>query len=110
MSRPGDRLRAFAFLICNDATMARVIDPIVADLRWEHGEAVRRGKRWSSRWIRVAATFTLLKVMVATMDWTPDNSDLLARTAGYSLAAIAAVTMLFAMPTFLTPSAPQAYV
>jgi hypothetical protein len=89
--------------------MERVVDPIVADLQWEHGQAMRRGQRWRSRGIRVAATFSLLKVMVAKMDWIPDSRGPVMRTAAYSLAATVCVTMLFAVPTFLNPLAPQAY-
>jgi len=107
--RPGDRLRALAAGLCDQPTMQRVIDPIVADLQLEHGEAVRRGQRWRGRSIRVAAAVTLVRVMVAKMDWIPDGRGPVMRTAAYSLAAIACVTMLFAVPTFLNPMGPQPY-
>jgi hypothetical protein len=107
--RPGDRLRALAAGLCDQTTMHRVIDPIVADLRLEYGEAMRLGQRWRGRLLRVAATFTLLRIMVAKMNWIPDGRGPVMRTAVYSLAATVCVTILFAVPTFLNPLAPQAY-
>jgi hypothetical protein len=64
VTRPGDRLRAFAAGWCCPETMERVIDPLIADLQREHGEAVRRGLMWRSRWIQIAGWFAFLKVIV----------------------------------------------
>ena len=36
MTRPGDRLRRFAAIVCGPETMARLVDPIVADLQAEY--------------------------------------------------------------------------
>jgi hypothetical protein len=83
--------------------MALVVDPLIADLQREHAEARRRGHVWRSRWLRFGGTVDFWKVMVA-MDSTPNERGLLLRTAGYSVAAIAAVTMLFAMPIFFNTS------
>ena len=54
MIRPGDRLRSMASRVCGAAAMERLIDPVIADLQCEHGEAIRRGQVWRSRWIRMA--------------------------------------------------------
>ena len=40
--------------IFDHKTMERVVDPLLADLQKEHAEAIRRGRVWKSRWIRLA--------------------------------------------------------
>ena len=52
MKRPGRWLRAAASRICAPRTMERVVDPIVADLQREYGEAARAGRSWRAAWIR----------------------------------------------------------
>ena len=54
MTRPGWRLRGMAARIFDHKTMERVVDPLLADLQKEHAEAIRRGRVWKSRWIRLA--------------------------------------------------------
>ena len=74
MSRPGDRLRAFAAGWCSPETMTRLIDPVIADLRHEHAEAVSRGRVWKSRFIHVGAWLAFLKVLIicalSKREWT----------------------------------------
>jgi hypothetical protein len=109
VTQAGDRLRAIAACVCDPWTLERVVDPLIADLKFEHLQAVRDGRRWRSRSIRVKAAWSLLKVVIA-MDWTPAGNGPVMRTAGYSLAAIVCVTLLLALPTFLSPLAlPTAY-
>ena len=67
MTRPGTRLRALARRICDAQTMERLIDPAIADLQCEHGEAMRRGQIWRSRWARVAGYIALSKVAVIAL-------------------------------------------
>lgn len=69
MNRPGDRLRAFAAQWCCPDTMARFIDPMIADLQQEHADALRRGQRWRSRSLRAAAAAAFVKVMILCA-WT----------------------------------------
>jgi hypothetical protein len=63
MSRPGMRLRSFAQRFCDPTTMARLIDPVIADLQCEHAEAVRHGRRWRSRGVRIASGIAFCKVL-----------------------------------------------
>jgi Lipopolysaccharide export system permease LptF/LptG len=64
MPRPGDRLRALGARICSAKTMERLIDLVIADLQTEWAEAIRQGRAWRSRWVRIAGYVTLLKVVV----------------------------------------------
>jgi hypothetical protein len=42
--RPGTRLRAIAERFCSSLAMERLIDPVIADLQWEHAAAIDRGQ------------------------------------------------------------------
>ena len=93
MTRPGDRLRALAARWCRETTMARVIDPGVADLQKEYGEAITCGRVWKSQWIRIAGYVALIKVIACciwegTMQshdgWTMDDRRVLFRTMARS--------------------------
>jgi lipopolysaccharide export LptBFGC system permease protein LptF len=64
MTRPGDRLRAMAARVCSATTMERLIDPLVADMQTEYAEAVRQGRVWRGRWVRIAGYVAMLKVLV----------------------------------------------
>jgi len=43
MKRPGARVRAIAARLCRTDTMARLVDPTLADLQAEHSVACRVG-------------------------------------------------------------------
>jgi hypothetical protein len=92
MSRPGDRLRAFAARVCSADTMARLIDPVIADIQAEHAHALQRGRVWRSRWIRLAGDIAFAKVFVMC-EWSAacDTGPLI-RAVGCSLGAVALVT------------------
>ena len=62
MTRPGTRLRALARRFCDPATLERLIDPVLADLQFEHAEAVRDGRLWRARRIRLASYMAFCKV------------------------------------------------
>ncbi len=106
MTRPGDRIRRLAARVYGAATMARLIDPIVADLQHEHAEALREGRVWKSRRVRLAGYLALLKVM-ALHGGSSAESSASRRMIAYAIAVTAAVTMLFALPplfALMTPS------
>jgi hypothetical protein len=42
--------------------MERLIDPVIADLQCEHAEAMRHGRLWRARWVRVASVIAFCKV------------------------------------------------
>jgi hypothetical protein len=102
MTRPGDRLRAFAARWCCADTMARIVDPLIADLQVEHAEATRLGQRWNARRIHVAGWFAFFKVIVvctwtsglAWHRWTADERRMFVRTLTVSSVLIIAVTAL----------------
>jgi hypothetical protein len=95
--------------LCDRSTMERVIDPVIADLRREHREALGRGQVWRSRWIRIAGYVAFWKVALmtissstrATRDWTAADSHAVSRTIGFSLAAMAALILFQAVPALL---------
>jgi len=40
MTEPGERLRRIASVVCSHQTMRRLVDPVIADLQFERGEAM----------------------------------------------------------------------
>jgi lipopolysaccharide export LptBFGC system permease protein LptF len=75
--------------------MARLIDPVIADLQAEHAQALRDGRMWRSRWVRLAGYIAFAKVFVMC-EWSPvDDRRPLIRAVGFSLCAIAIVTTAF---------------
>lgn len=87
-TRPGARLRAFAARVCSEAALRRWIDPVIADLQYEHAELLRHGRRWRARWARIAACLRILQ-LVAIHD---------GGSRGFALIASAAmITMLTAV-------------
>jgi hypothetical protein len=107
LTHAGDRLRALAARLCSAATMERLIDPILADLRMEYREAVRHGRAWRSRWVRIAGYGGFLKAiavyaggrsMQSLRNWPADDRRGLGRTLGFSGAATAVATLLLMAP------------
>jgi hypothetical protein len=82
--------------------MERVIDPLIADLQREYGEAVRRGRIWRSRWIQTAGWLTFFKVLVVCAGthlttaerWTADDRKSLVRAAVISAITAVVITVL----------------
>jgi hypothetical protein len=82
--------------------MARVVDPLIADLQREHADAVRSGRVWKSRWIQIAAWIAFVKVMalcaaasLTTLEeWTPDDRKSLARAALITAVTTVVITVL----------------
>lgn len=104
MTRPGTRLRTFAARVCSAATMERLIDPVIADLQAEHGEAVRAGRVWRSRWalvvgyIACAKVFALAGLLGAWPNWSRDDRRGLKQMAWYTLAITFGVSVLIGLP------------
>jgi hypothetical protein len=61
----GRRLRAWAVRCCDTRTIEFLIDPLITDWQAEHDEAVRLGQRWRRRWLPLAYTLALIKVVVS---------------------------------------------
>jgi len=86
--------------------MAAVIDPTIADVQLEHERAVRSGRIWKSRLIRVAAAIVFLKVM-AICAWrdglsparlSVDDRKVLARSLATAFALTAVLTAVLEIP------------
>ena len=95
MTRPGDRLRAFAARVFDARTMERVIDPAVADLRIE-----RRLWLGYLALIKVIVMCGLGGAMQVFQSWSDDERATLGRAAGVSAIALPLLTALFAWPLF----------
>ena len=65
MTRPGTRLRALAARLCAPTTMARLVDPAIADLQSEYEEASRTGGRWRRCWIWIRGHLAFFTMIVA---------------------------------------------
>ena len=103
MRRPGDRLRLFAARWCRPDTMARVIEPLIADLQLEHAQAVRSGRVWKARAIHTAGWIAFLKVLTAcawtdtislSHGWTADDRKALLSAVAFSSLMIAIAVVL----------------
>jgi len=107
MSRPGDRLRATAARMFDQRTMAQVVDPLIADLQVEYAEAIRDGRVWRGRCILAAGLVGFFKtIALCAADeairspggWTVDDHSAMSRTLGFSVAAIAVMTVALEIP------------
>lgn len=117
MSQPGSRLRAFAWWCCAD-TLARIVDPLIADLQHEHARAIRAGQIWRSRALQVGGWMALLKVLaicawrddLSARNWTADDRRALIRSLAFSGAIMVAFTglNLLTVPTALLRSSHSA--
>jgi hypothetical protein len=109
MNRPGDRLRAIAARVCGDETMERLIDPLVADLQTEYAEAVRQGRVWKSRRVRMTGYVAFWKVIAVVAcggaidtphDRTVDDRQTLRRAIGFSISGMVVATLLLTVLGF----------
>jgi hypothetical protein len=104
--RPGGRLRALAARVCAPATRELLIDPLIADLQFEHARATRAGRRWRARRLRLSACIAFWKTLglcatrravVGTRAWAAADNHAMGRTLGYSAAIITALVLLLAL-------------
>ena len=94
MMAPTGRLRRFLSRHCSTATMERLVDPILTDIRVEAAKA----GRWTNLWIHLAGVAALFKALATYgwsqfwmfREWPDDDRRVLVRTLAYSVAATAA--------------------
>jgi hypothetical protein len=109
MARPGDWLRPLAARVCTPATLARLIDPLIADLQFENHRAIAAGRIWRSRRLRLAGYVAFWRTLgihtagasmraIAAAAVADDRA--LGRTIGFSAAAISAMALLLALLPF----------
>ena len=93
MSLPGSILYRLARQVCDDVTVARVLDAWLADLRFEYAGSAR----WSKRiWIRLAYTaawFDSLSRVLCRSEGIP-------RAVAFQVGGIIATAILFVIPAF----------
>jgi lipopolysaccharide export LptBFGC system permease protein LptF len=105
MMLPGARVRAIASRWFARTTIERVIDPILADLQSEYGEARARGSSWRARWCVIQGYLDLGRAVlwlgvrnVCDANGTTD----LQRIWMVSLAAFAVLTLIWTLPPLLS--------
>jgi len=107
MTRPGLSLRALAARVCSARTLDRLIDPTIADLQREHGQARRRGAIWTARWVRLRGCLSVATLLTyaavgdasyAIGHWNPGEAAYLRRSSIVFLATTIVTTMLITYP------------
>src|SRR5262245_49617257 len=94
MSRPGDRLRAFAARLIAPEAMTGVIDPVISDLQHEYRQALEQNRTWRAAWVRLAGYAAFAKVLMLC-EWSGEEIGSLMRVALYSIAATIPFTAVF---------------
>lgn len=95
MTRPGDRLRAFAAALFDAQTMERVIDPALADL-----QAERRGVAGYVAVVKVISVCAAGGSMNTFDVWSHDERRIAGRAVWIGVIALALFTLLVAWPPF----------
>jgi len=106
MMLPGDRLRSLAGRVCSPDTMRRVIDPLLADLQFEHDNAMKAGQILRARRLRFGGYLAFWRALgicatrasIGAIQAADDGA--LGRTIGYSAGAISAIALLLALLPF----------
>ena len=106
MTRPGDGLRRIAARVCDQRTMERLVEPIVADLQAEYDTAAAQGD-WRARWLvwrGYGAFWKALGLHCIMSTFQPsrsDSNDSMRRVAAFSIGALAIMTALLVVPPML---------
>jgi len=74
MRQPGDRLRALAARMCSTRALERVLDPAIADMRWEHQDALRHRRVFRAAWVRAAGSLTVLYLIASHLCLNPADA------------------------------------
>jgi lipopolysaccharide export LptBFGC system permease protein LptF len=104
MTRPGDRVRSVASRLFRSETMERVIDPVLADLQCEYGEARAHGLLWRARLSLVRSYFGFARALLwlgartACRPLVEGPRSEAARTCLVSVFASAIVTIALVIP------------
>ena len=101
MTQPGDRLRRLASRVCDEASMTRVIDPILADLQWEDAEVSTRSP-WRRRLVRARARLAFWRALTLHLCTRASGPDpRLAKPWGVVALVLAVVTAILAITAAL---------
>jgi hypothetical protein len=105
MTLPGHHIRRWASRVFSTQTMARVIDPMLADLQLEYSRAQAAGRRWRARGIQLVGYVTCMRVAVlcgtqsawkVVRETSGDDLRALRRMVGFTTLFAILVTGLFA--------------
>ena len=109
MTRPGDGLRWIAARFCDQRTMERLVEPIVADLQAEYDAAAAHAAR-RARWLvwrGYGAFWKALALHCIMSTFYPsgsDSNDSMGRVVAFSLGALTLMTALLILPPMLDAS------
>lgn len=110
MSRAGIWLHRFASRVYGRTTMERLIEPILADMRYEHEQAVERGQRWRSRQARTAGYLGFWRAVLlhaaasvpgAVLGVAAANGWLMGRTVAIVSVTFVGLTAMMVLPSLL---------
>ena len=102
MTQPGERLRHLASRVCSERTLRRLVDPVVADLQFEHVDALARGDRWRGRVATCRAVVALGRILCHRL--VPALRDELPADAMWRVSrAVFAATALLTMAIWMLP-------
>jgi hypothetical protein len=102
MNGPGSWLRAFAVLLCRPATIERLIDPIVSDLRIEYAAAL--GGSWRRRSVLLRAYVGFWKAVAVHAALSlggrgaAGDDAVFGRAVAFSCLGFAVATVLLTLP------------
>jgi lipopolysaccharide export LptBFGC system permease protein LptF len=105
MLLPGQSLRRFAVRVLPEATIRRVVDPVLADWQAEYEQAASRASTWERRWVRYSGYGILLRALVVYgcfrlaapwHGWSSDDRSSLSRMLVTTAAATVALIGLLA--------------
>lgn len=111
MSRAGSWLHRVASRLYGTTTMERLIEPILADLRYEHEQAVERGQRWRSWQARTAGYLGFWRAVLlhaaasvpgAVLGVAAANGWLIGRTVVIASVTFFGLTAMMVLPSLLS--------
>ncbi len=112
MKRPGVRLRVTAARLFDRSTLERLIDPLIADLQFEHAEALREGRRWRGRWIAITGCIAFWKVAIHAwfaMNWQGARAIAAAISTGMLITTLAVLVVLANTPATISTRGKMAW-
>ncbi len=107
MTRPGERIRAIASRLLPSEAMESVIDPIVADLQCEYGDAMTENQPWRARltlvrsYVGLASALIRLGIRYLCDPRIGNPGSDVARTWIVSVLAFAILTFTLVLPPLL---------
>jgi hypothetical protein len=112
VNRPGLQLRAIAARLFDRSTLERLVDPLIADLQFEHAEAMRHGHLWRARWSRVAGCIAFWKVAIHAWfatNWQAARAIAVAFSTGMLITTLAVLVVLANTPATVSTQGKMAW-